>query len=76
MLQIIKECLEQALGQKVLLTQAASIKFLSMLVPETDREVYLVADFSVAADVIVANASLSAHHQHFIKLSNARYSSK
>lgn len=75
MLQIIKEGLEQAVGRKLFLTQAANIKFLSILVPVADKKINLRADFSVSTEneVIVLNASLSSHDDNFIKLSNAHY---
>ena len=74
MLQIIKEGLEQALGKKLFLSQAATIKFLSMLVPTADKEINLRADFSVfAGEVTTSNISLSSRDEVFIKLNNARY---
>ncbi|MDO7875812.1 hydroxymyristoyl-ACP dehydratase [Hymenobacter sp. ASUV-10] len=73
MLQIIKEGLEKALGKKILLAQAANIKFLSMLVPAADKEIILKVEFSVSREILISNASLSAYDEFFIKLSNARY---
>lgn len=73
MLQIIKECLEQAVSRKLLLNQAASIKFLTMLVPTAGQEILLRAEFNCATDVLISNASLHTAASTFIKLSNARY---
>jgi 3-hydroxyacyl-[acyl-carrier-protein] dehydratase len=75
MLQIIKEALERALNKKLFLTQAATIKFLSMLVPIIGEEINLQADFSILAEgkVTVLNASLSSSKAIFIKLTNAHY---
>ena len=73
MLQIIKECLEQAVGHKLMLAQAANIKFLTMLVPEAGKEISLRAEFTVSTEILVSTASLHATADTFIKLSNARY---
>jgi 3-hydroxyacyl-[acyl-carrier-protein] dehydratase len=75
MLQIIKEGLEQALDVKLFFAKAASIKFLSMLVPIEGQEISLQADFNASGsgEIIVSNASLSYCRDNFIKLSNACY---
>lgn len=73
MLQIIKEGLEQVVGRKIILTQAANIKFLSMLVPVAHKEINLNIFFIISDEIFISNASLSFRDETFIKLSNARY---
>jgi 3-hydroxyacyl-[acyl-carrier-protein] dehydratase len=48
MIQILKELLEKALGKKLLLTQSAQVKFLHLLVPEQEGELY----FSISREAV------------------------
>lgn len=73
MLQMITECLEQAVACKLRLTAAAAIKFLSVLVPEPNKKIRMQASFIIGSDVNVVTASLSDGNECFIKLNNACY---
>jgi len=58
MLQLVKDVLEDAAGEKLLLKKADNIKFMSMIVPGEEKQFRLVLAYKLAEDgnyVVQAN---------------------
>ncbi len=67
MLQVIKELLEQALGQKLVMRRADLCKFLSVIDPVKTPGVTVRIDHAMAEELIV-NATISRDDIFFLKL--------
>ncbi|GAA4371120.1 3-hydroxyacyl-ACP dehydratase [Hymenobacter saemangeumensis] len=75
MLQIIKELVQQAVGKPLALTQAANIKYLSVLDPLQHPIVAARINFEEStAGIQVTEAVIHFDATSFIKLQHAKYS--
>jgi 3-hydroxyacyl-[acyl-carrier-protein] dehydratase len=68
MLQIILEIMEKTLAQRVRLSTADSIKFLSVLEPKADKEIEVGILYSIVDKSIFLTASLFSGQLIFFKL--------
>lgn len=76
MLQIIKECLEQALQAKLTLARAGNIKFLTVLTPQ-QQIVDVRINFERSEDhVLVSEASILSGTTRFIRMQQGRYAQR
>ncbi|GAB3655188.1 hypothetical protein GCM10027594_28480 [Hymenobacter agri] len=74
MLQIIKELLETALGQRVQLARAGNVKFLAVLEPRANAIVEVRLTFeSSEGGILLSEATISAGDLRFIRLQQAHY---
>ncbi|MCI1186389.1 hypothetical protein MON38_03085 [Hymenobacter sp. DH14] len=74
MLQIIKELLESAIGQRLQLTQAGNVKFLTVLTPQAHAVVDVRLNFeSSESGILLSEATISADTTRFIRLQQAHY---
>ena len=74
MLQIIKELLEEATGQRLQLTQAGNVKFLTVLTPQAHEVVSVQLNFESSEDGIrLSEATISADAARFLRLQQAHY---
>ena len=77
MLQIIKELLESAIGQRVQLTRAGNVKFLTVLTPQAHPVVSAQLNFESSADgILLSEATISAGTTRFIRLQQAQYATR
>lgn len=70
MLQIFKELLEKATGQKLFLYQADSSKFLSMVDPRQTPRLVFIIDYTTTEGYIKASGVLKSDTANSLKLSN------
>lgn len=73
MIQIFKELLEKATGQKLFLYQADSSKFLSMVDPRQTPQLIFIIDYTTTEGYIKANGVLKSDSATFLKLSNCSF---
>jgi 3-hydroxyacyl-[acyl-carrier-protein] dehydratase len=77
MLQIIKELLESAIGQRVQLTKASSVKFLAVLTPQAHEVVSVQLNFESSEDgILLSEATISSGAVRFIRLQQAHYATR
>lgn len=77
MLQIIKELLESAIGQRVQLTRAGNVKFLTVLTPQAHAVVSVQLNFeSSEGGILLSEATISAGTTRFIRLQQAHYATR
>ncbi len=67
MMQIVKELLEEQTGRKLVLRQALQVKFLQLILPETEPEVTI--SWSSDADQLTANAVFKKEGTALFKMS-------
>ena len=68
MVQIIKELLEEALGEKLMMKEAAQIKFLQLLVPEDNARLSAEVNWQNSEKGIETVASLKNEEKTFFKM--------
>lgn len=73
MMQIFKELLEKANGQKLFMYQADSSKFLRMVDPHQTPRLNFVIDYTSTEGYIKANGILKSEDATFLKLSNCSF---
>lgn len=74
MLQIIKELLENATRQPLLLVKASNMKFLTVLVPTAHEVVGVHINFESSEDsILVSEATISSGADRFLRLQQAHY---
>jgi 3-hydroxyacyl-[acyl-carrier-protein] dehydratase len=74
MLQIVKECLEEAQHTKLRLTRAGNIKFLTVLSPTEHEIVELSLNFESSENgILLTEASLQSGATRFVKLQQVGY---
>ena len=61
-LQLVKDVLEDAFKKPALLRKASHLKFISMIIPEDDREVTLELNYKFEEDIMQVTAKLSTAH--------------
>jgi 3-hydroxyacyl-[acyl-carrier-protein] dehydratase len=77
MLQIIKELLESAIGQRVQLATAGNVKFLAVLVPQAHAVVDVALNFESSDDgILLSEATISAGTARFIRVQQAHYATR
>ena len=77
MLQIIKECLEAVLQQKLTLTKAGNIKFLTVLTPKEHGIVDVRITFESSENsILVTEASILSGTTRFIRMQQGRYAQR
>ncbi|MFV0604373.1 MAG: 3-hydroxyacyl-ACP dehydratase [Niabella sp.] len=73
MMQICKELIEKATDQKLLLLQADSSKFLSMVDPRVTPQLIITIDYTIADGFLQANGKITGDPGTFLKFSNYRF---
>ena len=77
MLQIIKELLEDGTGQRVQLTKASNVKFLTVLTPQAHEVVDVQLNFESSEDgILMSEATISSGAARFIRLQQAHYATR
>jgi 3-hydroxyacyl-[acyl-carrier-protein] dehydratase len=59
LVQLVKEVTEKVVGQKVLLTQAANIKFLQLIIPNESQLFQLNLTFVIESGEVKVNAGIN-----------------
>ncbi len=74
MIQMVKEQLEDSVGRKLQLSKAAGVKFLSVLNPLSNPELFLDIKYVVAQDGSISmDAVISFEETVYFKITNAIY---
>lgn len=73
MMQIFKELLEKATGQKLFLYQADSSKFLSMVDPRVTPQLTFAIEYTTTEGYIKAGGILKNSTASFLKLNNCSF---
>lgn len=77
MLQIIKELLASATGQRIQLTRAGNVKFLTVLAPQAHAVVEVALNFESSEEgILLSEATISAGTARFIRLQQAHYATR
>jgi 3-hydroxyacyl-[acyl-carrier-protein] dehydratase len=69
MIQIVKEFLEQASGQKLLLHKGNQLKFLQLIVPSKDENIQVTISWTQAQESYTVNADFKRGAETAFKLS-------
>lgn len=63
MMQIVKEVLENAMNKKIRITQAAQVKFLQLITPDSSPVIHI--EWKVAEDALLVNAQFKTEKDVF-----------
>jgi 3-hydroxyacyl-[acyl-carrier-protein] dehydratase len=69
MVQVVKELVESATGQQLLLQKAAQIKFLRLWVPEQNQIVSVTVSWQIDGNNINTTAAIQSDTEHLFKIS-------
>ena len=73
MMQMIKELIEEKVNKKLQLTNAANIKFLSVINPIDNSTIDVEIKFSITVDSVKADAVISVNNTPYFKFIKAVY---
>lgn len=73
MMQIFKELVEKAVDQKLILYEAGTCKFLSMVDPRITPHLIFLIEYSFAEGFLIANGILKKEEAVFLKLGNCNF---
>ncbi|ULT44802.1 hypothetical protein KRR40_16660 [Niabella defluvii] len=69
-LQIVKELLERATGQKLFLSEAANCKFLQMIDPTQTNVLVITIDYKTEEETITCNAVIKSGDAVYLKMNS------
>ncbi len=68
-LQMVKELLERATGQKLFLSEAGNCKFLQMIDPTQTNVLVITIDYKAEGEVVTCNAVIKSGEAVYLKMS-------